>query len=195
MTHSHTGYSAPTSEQTDVSILNSTTSGSVCARENDPKKVRLTLAEAANIPVAPALVARATASNEVRTPTARASSSSSGVSVISTAERKKRFEMARLRRELAESRIEEEQAKIDLDAGSKAGSIARLDDVRSEGGDSGPAQRTTDMVSTLLERGRSIQRPQRLWPNLPIDITLVNKRLLFPLPQRWLRHCKVGCLS
>ena len=150
MTHSHTGYSAPTSEQTDVSILNSTTSGSVCAHENDPKKVKLTLAEAANIPVAPALVARATASNEVRTPTARVSSSSSGVSVISTAERKKRFEMARLRRELIESRIEEEQAKIDLDAGSKAGSIARLDDVRREGGGSGPAQRTTELVSTML---------------------------------------------
>ncbi len=116
--------------------------------------MKLTIAEAAKIPVDPALVARATASNEVRISTARASSSSSGVSVISTAERKKRFEMARLRRELVESRIEEEQAKIDLDAGSKAGSIARLDDVRSEGGDSGPAQRTTDMAVPLLQ-GRS----------------------------------------
>ena len=154
MTHIPTGFSAPTSEQTDVSILNSTTSGSVCAHENDPKKVKLTLAEVANVPVAPALVARATAPNEVRSPAPRPISSGSEVSVISTAERKKRFEMARWRRELAESRIEEEQAKIDLDAGSQAGSTARLDDVRSEGGDSGPAQRTTDMTVPLLQ-GRS----------------------------------------
>ena len=72
MTHIPTGFSAPTSEQTDASIRNSITSGSVCAHENDQKKVKLILAEAANVPVTPALVARATAPNEVRTPAARA---------------------------------------------------------------------------------------------------------------------------
>ena len=155
MTHVPTGFSAPTSEQTDASMQNSTTSGSVFAHENDLKKVKLNLAEAATVPVSPALAARATAPLEVRSPAQRPISSGSDISVISTAERKKRFDMARLRRELAESRVEEEQAKIDLDAGSKAGSIARLDDVRSEGRDSGPAQRTTDMAAPLLQ-GRSL---------------------------------------
>ncbi len=106
MTHVPTGFSAPTSEQTDVSILNSTTSGSVFAHENDIKKVKLTLAKAATVPVSPALAARVTAPNKVRSPAQRTISSGSEISVISTAERKKRFDMARLRRELADSRIE-----------------------------------------------------------------------------------------
>ena len=96
MAHVPTGFSAPTSEQTDASMQNSTTSGSVFAHENDHKKVKHNLAEAATLPVSPALVARATAPLEVRSPAQCTISSGSEISVISTAERKKRFDMARL---------------------------------------------------------------------------------------------------
>ncbi len=98
----------------------------------------------------PALVARVTTPLEVRSPVQVQVSSGSEISAVSTAERQKRYDIARLKRELAETRVEEAQAKLDLSAGSKACSIACLDDVRSEGGNSGRAPVTTDIGASLL---------------------------------------------
>ncbi len=85
----------------------------------------------------------------MRSPVQIQVSSGSEVSLISTAERKRRYDEARLKRELAESRVEEAEAKLNLSAGSRAGSVACLDDVRSEGGNFARAQRTTDVGATL----------------------------------------------
>ncbi len=87
----------------------------------------------------------------MRSPVQVQVSSGSEISVVSTAERQKRYDIARLKRELAETRVEEAQAKLDLSAGSRACSVACLDDVRSEGGNSGRAQRTTDMGASILQ--------------------------------------------
>ncbi len=152
MSHVPTGFSAPTSEQNDVSMQNiSGSSGSINAHETDPKKHKFNMAELALLNASPALPALVATPLEVRSPVQIQVSSGSEISLISTAERQRRYDVARLKRELAESRVEEAQAKLDLSAGSKAGSIACLDDVRSEGGNSGRAQRTTDMGASLLQ--------------------------------------------
>ena len=144
MTHIPTGFSAPTSEQNDVSMQNiSSSSGSIHVHENDQTNHKLTMLKAS-----PALVARVTTLLEVRYPVQVQVSSGREISVVSTAER---CDVARLKRELAETRVEEAQAKLDLSVGSRACSVACLDDVRSEGGNSGRAQRTTDMGASLLQ--------------------------------------------
>ena len=67
------------------------------------------------------------------------SSGSEILSVASSAERQRRADLAKAKRELAEARVEEAQAQLDLVAGSQTGSIGRLTDVRSEGGTSARA--------------------------------------------------------
>ena len=120
MAHIPTGFSAPTSEQNDVSMQNiSSSSGSIHVHENDQKKHKFNLAELAMLNVPPALVARVTTPLEVRSPVQIQVSSGSEISVVSTAERQRRFDLARLKRELAETRVEEAQAKLDFSAGSK----------------------------------------------------------------------------
>ena len=109
MTHIPTGFSAPTSEQNDVSMQNiSSSSGSIHVHENDQKKHKLIMLKAP-----PALVARVTTPLEVRSPVQVQVSSGSEISVVSTAERQERYDIARLKRELAETRVEEAQAKLD----------------------------------------------------------------------------------
>ena len=62
-------------------------------------------------------------------------SSGSSISVTSTASRQRRADLARAKRELAEARLEELEADLELAAGSQAGSVGRrLDDVQSEVG-------------------------------------------------------------
>ena len=62
-------------------------------------------------------------------------SSSSSVSTTSAASRQRRADIARAKRELAEARLEELQADLELAAGSQAGSVGRrLEDVQSEVG-------------------------------------------------------------
>jgi hypothetical protein len=65
---------------------------------------------------------------------------SHGGSVVSSAEKAKRYEMARAVYEAAQARIMMLQAADDLTAGSQTGSVGRrLDDVRSDTGSSGPS--------------------------------------------------------
>ena len=55
----------------------------------------------------------------------------------------------RAQRELAEARVTEAQSRLELSAGSRSGSVGRLDDVRSEGGVSARVDRTTDVCASL----------------------------------------------
>ena len=82
----------------------------------------------------PALVA--TLRNvELHTATHTIVSSSSSISVTSSAERARRYETARVSLALAEARMEMDRAANEMAAGSQAGSVGRrLDDVQSDVG-------------------------------------------------------------
>jgi hypothetical protein len=65
---------------------------------------------------------------------------SHGGSVVSSAERSRRYEKARAAFEMAEARVAMLQAAEEMAAGSATGSVGRrLDDVRSDTGSSGPS--------------------------------------------------------
>ena len=102
-----TGVSAPPSEH-DVSVLNiSGSSGSTVLLPAPPKKHRFTPAEQALMNVTPALPALVVTSHNVqlRSPAQVQVSSGSEISVASTVERQRRFDLARAQRELAEARV------------------------------------------------------------------------------------------
>ncbi len=100
-------------------------------------------------------------------------SSGSEISVASSMVRQRRVDLARAKRELAEARaseilaeatarakrvlaearVVEAQAELDFAAGFHAGSIVRLDDVRSEGGTSARARSTTDVSASPPQGG------------------------------------------
>ena len=98
-------------------------------------------------------------------------SSGSEISIVSSAERRRRCdlaqakleqaeqrvrevkELARAERELADARAAAAQSKLDLSAGSQASSIGRLDDVRSEGGCSTRVRRTADSGASPAQAG------------------------------------------
>ena len=144
-----TGYSAPPSEL-DVSIVNiSSSSGSTAIVPAPTKRSRpTTTANTVAIPpqggspvayvgttyATPALVATSVNVDQPNT-YHNITSSGSSISVTSTASRQRRADLARAKRELAEARLEELEADLELAAGSQAGSVGRrLDDVQSEVG-------------------------------------------------------------
>ena len=136
-------------------------------------------------PAVPALVA--TSQNvKLHNATQNQLSSGSEVSVISSIERQRRYDLARAKRELAEirvqeadelarverelaqrrtraqrelaeARVNEAQTRLALSSGSRSGSVGRLDDVRSEGGASARVDHATD-VRTLPPQG-GVPRP------------------------------------
>ena len=145
-----TGYSAPTSELDISSVVNlSNSTGSTTVVPAPTKRSRNdTTPDTAAIPTqvgspvggvytthaTPAMVAT---SIHVDQPNIylNQTSSSSSVSVTSAASRQRRADLARAKRELAEARLEELEADLELAAGSQAGSVGRrLEDVQSEVG-------------------------------------------------------------
>ena len=124
-------------------------------------------------------------------------SSGSEISVASSIERQRRFdlarakrelaelrvreanELARAERELAEARVAEAQSRLDLSASSHAGSIGRLGDVASEGGSSDRARRTTD-VSACPPKGSLLHTTYVPQPTDPSEVLYSNvvQRLL-----------------
>ncbi len=153
-----TAFSAPPSEY-DVSLKNiSDSSASITGiPPAAPNKYRFTPAEKALVNATPALPALVVTSKNIQLRSAAQIQVSSGseISVASSIERQRRFDLARAKRELAEARVAEAQAGLDLAAGSKARSVTCLDDVRSEGGNSARAQRITDVGASPPQGGLS----------------------------------------
>ena len=144
-----TGYSVPPSEA-DVTPLYTSGSSSATAKAAPTKKFKPT-------PAVPALVA--TFSNvEMHNANQTQGSSESEISVVSSAERHNRLLLARAKRELAEARVHEAQAELDFVTSSRAGSVGRLTDVRSEGESSVRALRRTDAAASLAPTRRSGRR-------------------------------------
>ncbi len=166
----YTGYSAPPSERTDGTPLNSeTSSGSVKPPLAATKKYKPTTAFDALVaatPAVPALVATLTNVERHNAAQMTTISSSSDYSVASSAERHRRLLCARAQRKLAdarayavEARMKEVQAEIDLSASSHAGSVGRLNDVRSEGGNSARARRRDDTAAPLIQLDEVANEP------------------------------------
>ena len=147
-----TGYSAPPSEF-DASILNSSGSSSATAKAAPMKRMRPT-------PAAPALVATFANVDAHNAGQVNVSSGSEILSVTSSTERLRRAQLARAQLELAEARVKVAQAELDLASGSQAGSVGRLTDVRSEGGNSGRARprSSADLATPLIQLEESEQR-------------------------------------
>ena len=141
----HTGYSAPPSEFA-ASILNSSGSSSATAKAAPLKKLRST-------PAAPALVATYENVNAHNASQVNISSGSEILSVASTTERLRRAQLAKAQLELAEARVKIIQAEMDLSAGSRAGSVGCLNDVKSEGGSSTRARPRSlaDLAAPLIQ--------------------------------------------
>ena len=74
-------------------------------------------------------------------------------------ERHRSHLLARAKRELAEARVNEAQAELDLGASSQAGSVGRLTDVRSEGGTSARARRRDDTAAPLIQLDEVAEEP------------------------------------
>ena len=168
-----TGYSAPNSELdiSSVANLSNSTESTTTVVPAPTKKARNdTIPEAAAMPTqvgspaggvdttraSPALVAT---SIHVAHPNVylNHTSSSSSVSVTSAASRQRRLDLARVRRELAEARLEEVEAELDFAAGSQAGSAGRrLDDVHSEVGSTRQEERP---IRPLLHTDVAPQSP------------------------------------
>ena len=179
-----TGYSAPPSEL-DVSVVNiSSSSGSTAVRPAPTKKLRPTTAETGATPskggspvasvgtttAVPALVATLRTSNvELHTAAQTVTSSSSSISVTSSASRLRRLDLARAEHELAEARAIAAEARLkvlraDLEfaAGSQAGSVGRrMDDVQSEVGSVRDQSRDefTDLPLLQLHTDVALQQP------------------------------------
>ena len=81
------------------------------------------------------------------------SSGSEIQSVTSSTERHRRAQLARAQLELAEARVNMAQAELDLTTGSRAGSVGRLTDVRSEDGASTTARQrsSAEMAVPLIQ--------------------------------------------
>ena len=146
-----TGYSAPNSEldiSSVVNLSNSTESTTTVVPAPTKRARNDTNPETAAMPTqvgspvggvyttraSPAMVAT---SIHVAHPNVylNQTSSSSAVSATSAASRQRRADIARAKRELAEARLEELEADLELAAGSQAGSAGRrLEDVQSEVG-------------------------------------------------------------
>ena len=165
----------------DSMVNLSSSSGYTVLQTAPTKKHRLTTTERVEAPLAkarvpsvsetaavPAMVA--TSQNvELHNASQAIHSSGSDASLISSIERHRRYdlaraqrelaeqrvleaeELARAKRELAEARVAEAQSRLDLSAGSRAGSIGRLDDVTSEVGSGSNAARTTDVGAPLAK--------------------------------------------
>ena len=116
-----TGYSAPASDQ-DANYLYSSGSYSATAKAAPYKKQRAT-------PAVPALVATHANIDLHNASQTIVSSGSEVQSVTSSTERLRRAQF-----EMAEARVMMAQANLDLATGSQAGSVGRLADVTSEGG-------------------------------------------------------------
>ena len=123
-----TGYSAPASEQ-NASYLYSSGSSSATAKAAPYKKQRAT-------PAAPALVATHANISLHNASQTIVSSGSEVQSVTSSTERLRREKLAKAKFENAERRVMMAQANLDLAIGSQAGSVGRLVDATSEGGNS-----------------------------------------------------------
>ncbi len=133
-----TGFSVPPSELHSSSEMNisSSSAQSTVLLPAANKKLRSTagssvaISAKAGSPACPALVA--TERNvQLHTATHTIVSSSSSISVTSSAERARRYETARVSLALAEARMEMDRAANAMAAGSQAGSVGRrLEDVR-----------------------------------------------------------------
>ncbi len=104
-------------------------------------------------PAAPALLATFANVDLHNANQINVSSGSEILSVTSSTERQSSAQLARAQLELAEARLRVAQAELDLAAGSQAGSVGRLTDVRSEGGTSAWARRIScaDLAAPLIQ--------------------------------------------
>ena len=111
-------------------------------------------------PAAPALVATYANVNAHNASQVNVSSGSEILSVTSSTERLRRAQLARAQLELAEARVKVAQAELDLASGSQAGSVGRLTDVRSEGGNSARARprSSADLAAPLIQLEESEER-------------------------------------
>jgi hypothetical protein len=123
-------------------MMNISRSSGATIRSAQKKKLKFTPAELALVKSTPAVPALVLTSQNVQLHNATQIHIGSGseISVLSSTESQRRVELARAKRELAEARatvtearVSEAQAELDLSAGSQAGSVGRLNDVRSEG--------------------------------------------------------------
>ncbi len=90
--------------------------------------------------------------------------------MTSSTERQRRAQLAKAQLELAEARVTMAQAELDLATGSQAGSVGRLADVRSEGGQSarGRPRSSADQAGPLIRLDDSEERVEGvLEPTLP----------------------------
>ncbi len=131
----------------DISpLVSDTSSGSIYAKPAAEKKCKTTEAHDAQVaassagaaPAAPALAATSKNVELHNAAQAQVVSSSSSSYSAATSERHRRllYANAKAERELAEARVRETRAELELGTSSHAGSVGRLHDVRSDGGNS-----------------------------------------------------------
>mgnify|MGYP000043260985 CR=1 FL=1 len=139
----------------DISpLISDKSSGSIHVRYAADKKYKpstafdalLASSSAGPAPAAPALAATSRnveLHNAAQTVTVSSSSSSYSAA---TSERHRRllYANAKAQRELAEARVLETQLELEMGTSSHAGSVGRLQDVRSDGGNSARASRRDD---------------------------------------------------
>ncbi len=102
---------------------------------------------------------------------------SHGGSVVSSAERSRRYEKARAAFEMAEARVAMLQAAEEMAAGSQTGSVGRrLDDVRSDTGSSGPSPPIRETAKENLLRAFSPRRLLRQFPHTPTIYDIVSEK-------------------
>ena len=154
MNADHTGFSAPSSAMDISPLVSDTSSGSIYAKPAAEKKCKTTEAYDAQVaassagaaPAAPALAATSKnveLHNAAQTVTVSSSSSSYSAT---TSERHRRllYANAKAQRELCEARVLETQLELEMGTSSHAGSVGRLQDARSHGGNSASARRRDD---------------------------------------------------
>ena len=178
-----TGFSAPPSLP-DGSALNiSSSSGSTVLQPAPTKKQKFAPAAEARANATLAVPALVATSQNVKLHNASQTQLSYGsdVSVISSIERQRRYDLARAKRELAElrvqeadelahverelaqrrtrtqrelaeARVNEAQTRLALSSGSRTGSVGRLDDVRSESEASVRVDHATDVRTLPVPR-------------------------------------------
>ena len=154
MNADHTGFSAPSSAMDISPLVSDTSSGSIYAKPAAEKKCKTTEAHDAQVaassagaaPAAPALAATSKNVELHNAAQAQVVSSSSSSYSAATSERHRRllYANAKAERELAEARVRETRAELELGTSSVAGSVGRLHDVRSDGGNSVHARRRDD---------------------------------------------------
>ncbi len=135
--------------------VSDTSSGSIHVKYAADKKYKPTAAydalvassSAGAAPAAPALAATSRnveLHNAAQTTVVVSSSSSSYSAATSERHRRLLYATAKAERELAEARVRETRAELELGTSSIAGSVGRLNDVRSDGGNSVHARRRDD---------------------------------------------------